>query len=86
MEPTTKPLKLLKQSEVAEIIRKSEAWLERKRWEGGGPRFMKIGRNVLYRESDLLVWLESQPCISSTSEFPREKGGGSGTNSTTRHS
>ena len=74
MEPATKPLKLFKQSEIAQIIRKSTAWLERKRWEGGGPPFMKIGRNVLYRESDFLVWLESQPCISSTSELHKGRG------------
>jgi len=35
---------------------------------------IKIGRNVLYRESDFLVWLESQPCISSTSELHKGKG------------
>lgn len=86
MEPVTMPLKLLKQSEVAAIIRKSEAWLERARVVGGGPKFLKLGRNVLYRESDIMVWLEAQPCISSTSELRKGKGGGSGTNSTTRHS
>ena len=53
--------KLLNQKEVALIIRKSEAWLERQRWKGKGIPYRKIGRNVLYDESDVLAYLEAQP-------------------------
>ena len=65
--------KLLKQGEVAAIIRKSEAWLERKRWEGGGIPFRKMGRSVLYYESDVLDWIRKYPPLTSTSEI--EEGG-----------
>ena len=60
--------KLLKQGEVAEIIRKSEAWLERKRWEGGGIPFRKMGRSVLYYEADVLDWIKKYPSLTSTSK------------------
>jgi hypothetical protein len=60
--------RLLKQKEVAEIIRKSEAWLERKRWEGGGIPFRKMGRGVLYYEADVLDWIRKHPPLTSTSK------------------
>ena len=53
--------KLLNQKEVTLIIRKSEAWLERQRWKEEGIPYRKIGRNVLYDESDVLAYLEAQP-------------------------
>ena len=59
--------KLLNQKEVALIIRKSEAWLERKRWKREGLPFLKIGRNVLYQEDDVLRFLEEQPKIKTYS-------------------
>jgi len=64
-------LKLLNQKEVAKIIRKSEPWLERKRWEGGGIPYRKIGHHVLYEESDVHAWLEKHPKQQSTSESER---------------
>jgi|GEM_PF-2747228 len=64
--------KLLNQREVAKIIRKSTAWLERKRWSGGGIPYHKVGRHVLYDESDVIAWLEKQPYMTSTSTPPVE--------------
>jgi len=57
--------RLLNQKEVASIIRKSEAWLERQRWLGEGIPYRKIGRNVLYQEDDILSFLEEQPKIKT---------------------
>ena len=54
---------LLNQKEVALIIRKSEAWLERQRWLQEGISYRKVGRNVLYDEQDVLAFLEAQPRI-----------------------
>lgn len=62
-------LKLLNQKEVAQIIRKSTAWLERKRWEGGGIPYRKVGRHVFYEEQDVKNWIESQPKRTSTSQY-----------------
>jgi len=60
--------KLLKQAEVSQIIRKSPAWLERKRWEGGGLPYRKIGRNVFYEEAEVYKWIDEQPRMNSTSD------------------
>jgi predicted DNA-binding transcriptional regulator AlpA len=60
--------RLLSSIEVAEIIGKSTAWLARKRWEGDGIPYRKIGRHVRYQESVVMEWLNSQPQLSSTSE------------------
>lgn len=40
-----------------------EAW----RCRGGGPKFVKLGRSVRYRSSDLDTWIESRT-RSKTSE------------------
>jgi hypothetical protein len=69
MEDTSNLPKLLNQNEVSKIIRKSPAWLERKRWEGGGIPFRKLGRHVLYEQADVQCWIESQPKVTSTSEI-----------------
>ena len=57
--------RLLNQKEVASIIRKSEAWLERQRWLGEGIPYLKIGRSVRYQEDDILSFLEEQPKIKT---------------------
>ena len=56
--------KLLNQKEVAKIIRKSEAWLERQRWLNEGIPYRKVGRNVFYEEKDIALFLENQPKVS----------------------
>ncbi len=59
----------LTQRQVAEMVGKSEAWLERSRWSGtGGPVFTKIGRSVRYSMDDIVKWLEAQPRFTSTTE------------------
>ena len=54
-------------AEAADTLRISNRTLERYRVEGTGPKFMKAGRRVLYREQDLLAWLEAHT-FSSTAE------------------
>lgn len=61
--------KLLNQKQVAEIIGFSEAWLERKRWEGGGIPYRKLGRSVRYDERDVLDWIEAHGKQNSTSAY-----------------
>jgi predicted DNA-binding transcriptional regulator AlpA len=51
--------RLMDQATLAEYLGKSQAWAERARWEGTGPRFLKLGRHVRYRASDVLEWLEA---------------------------
>jgi excisionase family DNA binding protein len=57
---------LLKQSEAAKLLRLSERTLERLRVSGAGPSFVKAGRSVRYRESDLAEWI-SRRTVGSTS-------------------
>jgi excisionase family DNA binding protein len=61
---------LLTQREAAHLLRLSERTLERKRVQGDGPRFVKAGRSIRYREEDLAAWVASR-AVGSTSEFKR---------------
>jgi len=58
---------LLTQREAALALRLSERTLERSRVSGTGPVFVKCGRRVLYRQSDIDEWISSR-VVCSTSE------------------
>jgi len=66
-------LEFLISSEAADLLRISRRTLERMRVEGTGPRYLKVGpgkrSRVLYRQSDVLSWLEEHS-FGSTSEYP----------------
>lgn len=47
------PDRLLTQAQVSEIICMSEAWLEQSRFKGTGLPYVKIGRSIRYRSSDI---------------------------------
>ena len=53
---------------VAGILCVSPATLRKWRWEGKGPRFVKIGRKVAYRQVDINAYVEGQ-VRNSTSDF-----------------
>lgn len=59
--------RLMKQEEVAELYGLSTAWLERARWAGNGPRYVKFGRAVRYRLADLDEYVSRRE-RTSTSE------------------
>jgi predicted DNA-binding transcriptional regulator AlpA len=65
-----KPIpKLLHTIEAAKILGVSKAWLERKRWEGAGPVFVRHGRAVRYELEALEQWINTHrvtPCIGGT--------------------
>ena len=48
---------LLTQPQAAELTRLSGRTLERHRLAGTGPKFVRLGRRVLYRRDDLEQWL-----------------------------
>ena len=50
--------KLLRQEEASELIRVPVRTLEGWRSHGLGPPFIKFGRHIFYRESDLDAFLE----------------------------
>jgi len=44
----------------AQELPMSLAWYRRKRVEGGGPPFLRIGSRVFYRRSELRKWIDEQ--------------------------
>ena len=64
-------VRLLTQREAALALRLSERTLERLRVAGGGPRFVKAGRAVRYREADIERWIADR-AVSSTSQEAAE--------------
>lgn len=45
---------------VASRLKKSKATLKSWRASGQGPAFLRVGRHVRYRPSDVEAWLERQ--------------------------
>lgn len=64
---------LFNQSVVALIRDCSVKTIERDRWVGQGIPFIKIGRLVKYRKSDVLAWLDQFQPQQSTSMTPTNK-------------
>lgn len=52
--------RLISQAEAAEILGVSIRFLQRLRSGGEGPRIIRLGSRVKYRERDLEGWLASQ--------------------------
>ena len=50
--------RLMNQKQVADILGMSEAWHEISRFKKPGIPYIKIGRAVRYRTSDVNLWLE----------------------------
>ena len=57
---------LLTQPETAEETRLSERTLERHRLAGTGPKFVRLGRRVLYRLADVEEWIAENICRSTS--------------------
>ena len=53
------PVRHLTEHEAAELTGYSRSWFQRKRWEGGGPPFRKIGSTIRYPADELANWLNS---------------------------
>lgn len=54
--PASPPPRYLTNSEAAAFLRLSPRTLEKQRVIGGGPRFHKFGRRVMYAVTDLEAW------------------------------
>ena len=55
------PQRYLTNDEAAEYLRLSPRTLEKQRVIGGGPKFRKFGRRVMYAVADLDAWATSDP-------------------------
>jgi hypothetical protein len=62
---------LFNQKTIAAVLSCSTQLLERNRWAGTSVPYLKIGRKVLYRKSDVLGFLQQQKVYRSTSDEGR---------------
>lgn len=65
------PEPFVTEANAAAYLKVSRRTLQRWRTEppaGGGPRFFKLGKRVVYRHTDLARWAESR-AFTSTSEI-----------------
>lgn len=53
---TAQPQRYLTNDEAADYLRLSPRTLEKQRVIGGGPKFRKFGRRVMYAVADLDTW------------------------------
>lgn len=60
---------MFSQETVAAILDCSLATIERDRWIGNGIPFVKIGRLVRYRKTDICTWLEEHKSFQSTTKM-----------------
>lgn len=60
------------QEQLAARWQMSPRTLEQWRWLGKGPRFLKIGARVLYREEDVDAWEACQVCQNTSGPLPQE--------------
>ena len=49
---------LLTQKQVADLIGVSRKTIERWRYEGAGPAWLRVGQGVRYHPADVTAWLE----------------------------
>jgi DNA-binding transcriptional MerR regulator len=52
--------RLLTTNEVAELMRLAPETLRYWRWKGMGPKSFRLGSRVVYRETDVIMWIEEQ--------------------------
>ena len=57
-------------AETAERIGVTQATLSNMRWEGRGPRFLKVGSKVRYRLSEIAAYLDTQTRTSTSDTGP----------------
>ena len=50
---------LLHETHAAKLLAVSPAWLQRKRWEGDGPAYIRHGRAIRYEHAAIEAWIES---------------------------
>lgn len=66
MDQPTTVARFLANPEAAAYLNLSPRTLEKMRVIGGGPRFRKFGRRVLYAVADLEDWANARSCDSTS--------------------
>ena len=65
-EAAARERRYLTNTEAADFLKLSPRTLEKQRVIGGGPRFRKFGRRVVYALDDLVTWAEARGCDSNS--------------------
>jgi predicted DNA-binding transcriptional regulator AlpA len=60
--------RLLHAAEVSKRWGMSTSWLAKRRMDGDGPAFIRVGRSIRYSESALLQWLKSRQRLSTSEQ------------------
>jgi hypothetical protein len=68
-----RPDDLLTEDDMCVWFDRCKAWFQIKRSTGGGPPFLRLGRSIRYRRSDVLAWLDSR-VAKSTAEYESKSG------------
>ncbi len=68
---TRDPSELLTPAEAAAYLRLSKSTLAKLRCVGGGPRFKKLGRKIVYARADLDAWLAERTAANTTDASAR---------------
>ncbi len=58
--------RLLSQKEVVAWTGMSPAWFEISRFKGTGIPYVKIGRSIRYKTSEVQRWIESHVVVTAT--------------------
>jgi len=58
MNENTQSHRLLNEGELADHLNVSKKLLQKMRGEGTGPKYIKIGRLVRYRKTDVEIYIE----------------------------
>jgi hypothetical protein len=66
-------LPLLSDRDVERITGRARSTLQKDRVSGSGIPFIRIGRLVRYRQSDLNAYLDALPAHRSTSDIDRDE-------------
>ncbi|VTZ27568.1 hypothetical protein MPC1_5930002 [Methylocella tundrae] len=62
----TENWKLLDENGVADFLNVKVATLQSWRVKGCGPDFVRVGRCIRYRPSDILAWVEARTCANTS--------------------
>lgn len=66
--------KLMTPKQAAEMLQKPVGTMKRWRVEGIGPNYVKIGRDVRYKLSDLEAYIDEHTHVSAVREIMEAKG------------
>ena len=67
-------IELLSEKQAAKSLTVGAKCMQAWRTRGGGPAYVKIGRLVRYRQSDLDAWLEERKRNSTSDKATRQAG------------